>query len=74
MSIIAAPVNTRFEKRSNVEEFSNKPLADMKTRGIIADCTQCGKTALRVKYTPDIYHCVACKHSFYKEKKNNATG
>ena len=29
-----------------------------------AACTECGKTALRTKGTPDIFNCKACGHSF----------
>lgn len=57
-----------------MSDFTYKPLADMKTRGIIADCPQCGKTALKTGKTPNIFHCIACNHSFYKGKDTNATG
>lgn len=36
---------------------------------LIAYCEKCDKTALKVKYTPNIYYCMACKHSFYLEEE-----
>lgn len=51
-----------------MSDFSNTPFEDMMEKGIIAECPQCGKTALRVKYLTDAYHCMACKHSFVKKE------
>ena len=40
----------------------------MKKDGRAADCPKCGKLALRLKDTPDVYNCRACKHSFRKKE------
>jgi hypothetical protein len=40
----------------------------MRADGRAADCEKCGKLALRLKDTPDVYNCRACKHSFRKKE------
>ena len=44
----------------------DKALPELYARGLVADC-KCGKTAVKVKYSTDTYHCMACNSSFLLE-------
>lgn len=67
--VILRPVNDSIEDAATNTDAGYAYEAAMKADGRAADCVKCGKLALRLKDTPDIYNCRACKVSFRKETK-----
>lgn len=63
--VLQGDVNTQDKVVDPNKGAADKPLEQEAQSADVAECPKCGKTAIRVKDTPDNFKCNACK-TFFK--------